>query len=101
MRESDPEHSPAAFALKYPTVGLVIDISGDSPSYDPKSLKAAGIEYRKVPTVSKVPPPVEKVEEFITVAKEFLERHPDQDICIHCHYVGYWNGLLCSFELLF
>ncbi|KAI9018997.1 protein-tyrosine phosphatase-like protein [Hyaloraphidium curvatum] len=89
LRETDPEHSPRVFAAKYPEIGMVIDISGDTPSYMRSSLEAAGIEYRKVATVSKIPPPPAKVAEFIAVASEYWERHPGKHVALHCHYG--WN----------
>ncbi|KAF2458451.1 Alpha/Beta hydrolase protein [Lineolata rhizophorae] len=43
----------------------VIDISHEQPVYDPRGLEAGGVSYYKFPTVSKLPPSVEEVEEFV------------------------------------
>nr|OQO23372.1 hypothetical protein B0A51_10382 [Rachicladosporium sp. CCFEE 5018] len=102
MREVDETHNPAAFAARYSAaalssgVAMVVDISHESPVYDPKGLEAAGIEYHKFPTVSKLPPTADEVKSFINLVDHLRESprfqptvegkgaHPV--IGVHCHY---------------
>lgn len=74
----------------------VIDISHESPVYDPRGLEAGGIAYRKFPTVSKLPPTLDEVKNFIDLVDEVrVEFHIDDKavaahghplIAVHCHY---------------
>nr|OQO22417.1 hypothetical protein B0A51_09825 [Rachicladosporium sp. CCFEE 5018] len=102
MREVDETHNPTAFAAKYSAavlsdgVAMVVDISHESPVYAPKGLEAAGIEYHKFPTVSKLPPTADEVTSFINLIDHLREpprlqprsgggeAHPV--IGVHCHY---------------
>lgn len=101
MREIDEVHSPPEFAKKYgwkvipDGVAAVVDISLDVPVYDKKGLEAAGIEYYKLPIVSKQPPSADEVEQFIALIDSLRESiklksssgdgiHPT--IGVHCHY---------------
>lgn len=66
MREIDEVHSPGQFAQRWRgQIRAVIDISHESPVYDPKGLEDGGIEYHKIPTVSKIPPTSDEVREFV------------------------------------
>lgn len=94
LREIDDTHSPAIFVRDWKgKIKAVIDISHESPVYDPKGLEKGGIEYHKFPTVSKIPPTVDEVKDFISLVDrlrevpsllEDSESHPL--IGVHCHY---------------
>ncbi|KAK6430253.1 hypothetical protein LTR95_013593 [Oleoguttula sp. CCFEE 5521] len=102
MREVDETHNPKAFAARYSSnvmpdgVAIVVDISHESPVYDPKGLEAAGIEYHKFPTVSKLPPTADEVTSFINLIDHLRESPRLQPatagegahavIGVHCHY---------------
>ncbi|EGD75885.1 hypothetical protein PTSG_00595 [Salpingoeca rosetta] len=86
LRQDDVDHSPAHFKDAYPNVGLIIDISKETPPYLPPS--GAHPEYIKVPTESKVIPADDRVQAFIETADDFWRAHPGQEIAVHCHY-GY------------
>ena len=101
MREVDEKHSPREFVAKLSSkirkdgVAMVVDISHESPVYDPKGLEDGGVEYHKFPTVSKLPPTADEVEAFIGLIDRLREsprlqpesgasRHAT--IAVHCHY---------------
>ena len=94
LREIDDTHSPAIFVREWKgKINAVIDISHESPVYDPKGLEKGGIEYHKFPTVSKIPPTVDEVKDFLSLVDrlrevpslpEESESHPL--IGVHCHY---------------
>ncbi|KAI8066551.1 Alpha/Beta hydrolase protein [Gongronella butleri] len=86
MRQTDAEHSPAAFLAKYPEIGFIIDLSKDTPPYRTSDFDNSNIEYIKVRTVSKIPPTRDDVQRFIDVASQCWERRPDVQIAVHCHY---------------
>jgi pimeloyl-ACP methyl ester carboxylesterase/protein-tyrosine phosphatase len=116
LREVDESHSPKVFVeewaagskpsqsdgpIKAGKDGLgaivaVVDISHETPVYDPRGLENGGIVYRKFPTVSKLPPSVDEVKQFIDLIDELRrELLPSNDpdskipppvIAIHCHY---------------
>ena len=66
LREVDGEHSPEKFVNRWKDkIRAVIDISHENPVYDPKALDEGGIEYYKLPTVSKTPPQAGEIQEFI------------------------------------
>lgn len=101
MREVDDEHSPAKFVEKWGhIVKDIIDISKDTPIYDPAGLERIGIRYHKFPTVSKIPPTDDEVDRFVVLvdrlrkeqeARAVEERwNEDQEhaVGVHCHY-GY------------
>lgn len=90
LREQDETHSPSVFLDKWrDAIFAVIDISHDSPVYDTKALERGGVQYHKFPTVSKVPPTVVEVTDFIALVDRLrLEAPPDKVIGVHCHY-GY------------
>lgn len=98
MREVDEEHCPSEFVKRFGAdvlpdgVAVVIDISHESPVYNPSSLVDSGVEYRKFPTVSKEVPRTEEVEQFISLVDELrasprLQSRPDgaqPTIAAHC-----------------
>ena len=92
LREIDETHSPEIFVRNWKgRIRAVIDISHESPVYDPKGLDEGGIEYHKLPTVSKIPPTPEEVRDFIKLVDR-LRTSPSTDqsadalIGVHCHY---------------
>lgn len=95
LRDQDEQHTPAVFAKKWKDkIYAFVDISHDSPVYDPKVLEQNCIQYHKFPTVSKIPPTVEEVREFIALVDRLrseidqTRRRNPPAIAIHCHY-GY------------
>ncbi|KAF3770287.1 hypothetical protein M406DRAFT_284893 [Cryphonectria parasitica EP155] len=101
MREVDDEHSPAKFVSKWGRIVKdIIDISKDTPVYDPAGLERAGVRYHKFPTVSKIPPTDAEVDRFVVLVDRLRkeqeirakEEHWDEDaehaVGVHCHY-GY------------
>jgi pimeloyl-ACP methyl ester carboxylesterase len=107
LREQDEEHTPSVFVKKWGgKIYALIDISHDSPIYDPKMLEKGGIQYHKFPTVSKIPPTPSEVEDFIALVErlrqeirknsassrslhgEGTDTHLGPAIGVHCHY-GY------------
>ncbi|KAK2806391.1 hypothetical protein FQN51_007435 [Onygenales sp. PD_10] len=98
LREVDEQHTPTKFAQKWKgKIYAVIDISHESPVYDPSQLEKGGIQYHKLPTVSKIPPTVDEVREFVAlvdrlkeeisaVSQELPEGAPRPVLGVHCHY---------------
>lgn len=97
LRQVDKDHSPRRFVENWALVVKdIIDISHDSPVYDPRDLETGGIRYHKFPTVSKIPPSPSEVEAFnALVDKIRTKRKQDIDcaistkaslIGVHCHY---------------
>ena len=99
LREVDETHTPRVFVSHWGAkndkcrgIRMVIDISHESPVYDPKGLEEGGIEYHKFPTVSKLPPTVDEVRAFIGLVDALREqmRSKEEDknavIGVHCHY---------------
>ncbi|KAF2669036.1 phosphatases II [Microthyrium microscopicum] len=115
LREVDGNHTPLRFVQRWsassdPGTGAdgqgpivaVVDISHDSPVYDPKGLEDGGIRYSKFPTVSKLPPSREEVRGFLDLIDHVRgeldlkspERPVDTEgeargpryIAVHCHY---------------
>ncbi|EEQ86581.1 hypothetical protein RJZ56_006605 [Blastomyces dermatitidis] len=98
LREVDEIHTPIPFAQKWKgKIYAVIDISHESPVYDPAQLEKGGIQYHKLPTVSKIPPTVEEVRDFVSlvsrleeeisaVSKSSPDGAPRPVLGVHCHY---------------
>lgn len=96
LREIDDTHSPDIFVQNWKgKIKAVIDISHESPVYDPKGLDEGGIEYHKFPTVSKIPPTTEEAKDFIKLVDRLRAQPPkispglenDQKLIgVHCHY---------------
>ena len=102
LREIDETHSPATFVTDWKDrIKAVIDISHESPVYDPKGLDLGGIQYHKFPTVSKIPPTTEEVKSFIELVDRLREHSPagdDRLIGVHCHYGFNRTGFfICSY----
>lgn len=100
MRQVDDVHSPAKLVEKWGSVIKdVIDISKDTPVYDPASLEKGKIRYFKFATVSKIPPTDDEVDRFVLLVdrlrKEQETRATEEGwgegehaVGVHCHY-GY------------
>ncbi|KAI4151088.1 MAG: hypothetical protein LQ340_003702 [Diploschistes diacapsis] len=89
LREVDEVHSPGSFVeIWRERIMAVIDISHESPVYNPQGLDDGGIEYHKFPTVSKIPPTVDEVRDFVALVDRLRELKPDDGrlIGVHCHY---------------
>lgn len=87
LREVDAEHTPKVLARKWVgKLSAVIDISHDSPVYDPKGLEDGGIPYYKFPTVSKQPPQADEVSVFIEMVDALRAEKKPGLIGVHCHY---------------
>ncbi|OAX81100.1 hypothetical protein ACJ72_04556 [Emergomyces africanus] len=96
LREVDEIHTPIPFAQKWKgKIYAVIDISHESPVYDPAQLEKGGIQYHKLPTVSKIPPTIDEVRDFVSLVSRLEEeisavQPPDGAqkpvLGVHCHY---------------
>lgn len=101
MREVDEVHCPKEFVRHYSYravpdgVAMVVDISLDTPVYDKQGLEDGGVEYHKFPTVSKLPPTEDEVEQFVSLIdglrrspqlSEVPHGQPAPTIGVHCHY---------------
>lgn len=97
LREVDKEHCPTVFVQRWGNqIKDIIDISHESPVYDPRGLEIGGVRYHKLPTVSKIPPTGSEVKEFISLVNHLREEqkiraiteHWESDayIGVHCHY---------------
>jgi pimeloyl-ACP methyl ester carboxylesterase/protein-tyrosine phosphatase len=97
LREVDERHSPKIFVREYAgQVHSVVDISHDSPVYDPKGLEDGGIKYYKFPTVSKLPPTVEETKDFFAIIERVQAENKGREglIGVHCHYGFNRTGFL-------
>ena len=103
LREVDESHSPAIFVKEWrDKIKAVIDISHESPVYDPRKLDDGGIQYHKFPTVSKIPPTPEEVKDFIALVDRLRSTSSDDEdqrlIGVHCHYGFNRTGFfICSY----
>lgn len=89
LRQDDPVHNPANVEATYPDICHIIDISRETPPYEPLTFHR--IKYHKFPTVSKIPPTESEVDKFIELIDQCLQEssdHADPVIAVHCHY-GY------------
>ncbi|KAF1940113.1 hypothetical protein EJ02DRAFT_239078 [Clathrospora elynae] len=87
LREVDEEHTPRVLVKKYAgQLCAVIDISHETPVYDPMGLEDGGIPYHKFPTVSKEPPHPEEVKEFCDLVDQIRAEKKEGLIGVHCHY---------------
>ena len=102
LREIDETHSPSIFVQEWKDkLKAVIDISHESPVYDPRKLDEGGVEYHKFPTVSKIPPTPEEVKDFIALVDRIRTASSHEDprlIGVHCHYGFNRTGFfICSY----
>ena len=102
LRQVDDSHSPKAFVREWrEKIKAVVDISHESPVYNPQDLDDGGIEYHKFPTVSKLPPTVQEVKDFVTLVDRLRSLSGSDDqrlIGVHCHYGFNRTGFfICSY----
>ena len=89
LREVDDIHAPQVFVERWKDrIKAVIDISHESPVYSPKGLDDGSIEYHKFPTVSKIPPTVDEVKDFVALVDRLRSNGSESGrlIGVHCHY---------------
>ena len=92
LRQIDNTHRPDIFVREWKgKIKAVVDISHESPVYDPKDLDEGGIEYHKFPTVSKIPPTPEETRDFNKLIDCLRAKLGGGDgenamIGVHCHY---------------
>lgn len=97
LREVDESHCPEVFVKDWASqIKDIIDISHESPVYDPRGLERGGIRYHKLPTVSKIPPTSEEVSMFVTLVDRLREEQKsraekenwsgERYVGVHCHY---------------
>lgn len=109
LRGVDEEHNPVLFSQRWRhKLYAVIDISHQSPVYNPNELEEGGIHYHKHPTVSKVPPTPDETREFIGLVDQLekeitkklemadgSEKPPKRPLVgVHCHYGFNRTGFL-------
>lgn len=104
LRAIDDAHCPEKFVWNWRgKLKAVVDISYENPVYDPRGLEDGGIEYHKFPTVSKIPPTTEEVQEFIRLIDRIRQTESstaaaDALIGVHCHYGFNRTGFfICSY----
>lgn len=103
LREHDKEHNPVILEEQYPDITDVIDISRETPPYEPSSFKR--IIYHKFPTVSKLPPTKDEVKKYSELVDSILAERKSQGIenpvvATHCHYGFNRTGFfLCSYMI--
>lgn len=98
LRQDDGEHSPPLFEEKYPDITDIIDISRETPPYDPSTFSR--IVYHKFPTVSKLPPSKKEVSKYIQLVDSIREKNPNAVIGTHCHYGFNRTGFfLCCYMI--
>jgi protein-tyrosine phosphatase len=97
LREVDELHCPEVFVRNWGSeIKDIVDISHESPVYDPRGLEKGGVHYHKFPTVSKIPPTGEEVKTFVTMIDRLREEQRTRAerenwdkpwyVGVHCHY---------------
>lgn len=99
LREVDETYCPEVFIRDWGSqIKDIVDISHESPVYDPRGLEKGGTHYHKFPTVSKIPPTGDEVVAFISLIDRLIleqkERRSHENIPedqkwyigVHCHY---------------
>ncbi|KAL8765103.1 MAG: hypothetical protein Q9209_007726 [Squamulea sp. 1 TL-2023] len=103
LREIDEAHCPEIFVRNWKgKLKAVVDISYENPVYDPRGLEDGGIEYHKFPTVSKIPPTADEVQDFIKLIDRIRQTASttamDALVGVHCHYGFNRTGFfICSY----
>ena len=106
LREQDPIHTPKKFVSSWKdTIYAVVDISHDAPVYSTRVLEDAGIQYHKFPTVSKIPPTITEVTDFISLVDRLrcemiVKGQQGKAIGVHCHYGYNRTGFFISAYLV-
>ena len=97
LREVDESHCPEVFVRIWGSqIKDIVDISHESPVYDPRGLEKSGVHYHKFPTVSKIPPTGEEVNTFVAMVDRLREEQKTRAekenwdeqwyLGVHCHY---------------
>lgn len=97
LREVDETHCPDVFVKDWGAqIKDIVDISHESPVYDPRGLEKGGISYHKFPTVSKIPPTSDEVTTFIGLVDRLRDEQAARKekegvggewfVGVHCHY---------------
>jgi protein-tyrosine phosphatase len=97
LREVDESHCPEVFVRDWGSqIKDIVDISHESPVYDPRGLEKGGVRYHKFPTVSKIPPTEDEVRMFIALIDRLVEEQKTRAekenwgsewyVGVHCHY---------------
>jgi protein-tyrosine phosphatase len=97
LREVDDTHCPEVFVRNWGSqVKDIVDISHESPVYDPRALEKGGVHYHKFPTASKIPPTGDEVTAFIALVDRLIEGQKvraekegwgdEWYVGVHCHY---------------
>ncbi|OWP07202.1 hypothetical protein B2J93_1975 [Marssonina coronariae] len=108
LREVDETHCPEVFVKEWGfQTKDIVDISHESPSYEPRGLEKGGVHYHKFPTAAKIPPTDDEVTALIAVidgVREEQQVRAREDwtnphfIRVHCHdalnRTGYF--IVCS-----
>lgn len=104
LREIDDAHCPEVFVRNWAgRLKAVVDISYETPIYDPRGLDSGGIEYHKFPTVSKIPPTAGEVQDFVKLIDRIRQTGSSATsthalIGVHCHYGFNRTGFfICSY----
>ena len=89
LRGVDDTHCPQNFVKTWSgKLIAVVDISHDTPVYDPNELTQGGIPYHKFPTVSKQPPIQEEVTAFCNLVDDIRGGTGSAGkgiVGVHCH----------------
>ncbi|PQE15662.1 dual specificity phosphatase catalytic domain protein [Rutstroemia sp. NJR-2017a BBW] len=97
LREVDETHCPEVFVRDWgKEIKDIVDISHESPVYDPRGLEKGGVRYHKFPTVSKIPPTSDEVTTFINLVDRLRDEQAARReaeggegewyVGVHCHY---------------
>ena len=83
LRQDDTDHSPEVFETKRPNVGVIVDVSRETPPYITAFKRCL---YVKLPTVAKLVPTKENVAEFRAALDKFwaVDGNRSKDIAVHC-----------------
>lgn len=113
LREVDDAHNPVVFSEQYHgRIHAVIDISHESPVYNPATMEKGGIRYCKQPTVSKIPPTSDEARDFIALVDRLQDEidakiekgeyptEPRPLVGVHCHYGYNRTGFLIACYLI-
>lgn len=111
LRQVDDTHSPEIFVKDWGSqIKDIVDISHETPVYDPRDLEKGGVRYHKFPTVSKIPPTSDEINSFITLVDRLREEQKARAekegwgdewyIGVHCHYGFNRTGYFISCYLV-
>jgi protein-tyrosine phosphatase len=84
-------HNVASVKTKHPTLGIVLDLQNQDNVY---SVAGTGVARQRVTHESKILPSLDTVAGFCDAAGEWLARHPNTLVAVHCHYGFNRTGFL-------